>query len=56
MTAEDLTDLCREKLARFKVPAHVLFIAEADLPVTPSGRARKFLLSERAVQTLGIEA
>ena len=56
VTADALIAFCRKKLARFKVPAHVLFVDAADLPVTPSGRARKFLLSERAVRTLGIDA
>jgi fatty-acyl-CoA synthase len=55
VTPEELTALCRARLARFKVPKHVLPIAQADLPVTPSGRARKFLLSRRAVAELGLE-
>lgn len=55
VTAEDLAERCKSSLARFKVPKHVLFIDQADLPVTPSGRARKFLLSERAVRELEIE-
>lgn len=54
VTGEELIGLCKERLARFKVPKHVLFIEAADLPVTPSGRARKFLLAERARQELGV--
>lgn len=54
VTAEELIERCRERLARFKVPKHVFFIAAADLPVTPSGRARKFLLAERARAELGL--
>ena len=54
-SAEDLLALCNERLARFKVPKYVLPIAAADLPTTPSGRARKFLLSQRAVEALGLE-
>jgi fatty-acyl-CoA synthase len=46
--SEELLDHCRERLARFKVPRHVLSIAGDELPVTPSGRPRKFLLAERA--------
>ena len=56
VTAEELLARCKASLARFKVPRHVLFIAAQDLPVTPSGRARKFLLAERAVRELGIVA
>lgn len=51
---EELIALCAERLARFKVPKYVLPIAAEDLPVTPSGRARKFLLVERAKQELGL--
>jgi fatty-acyl-CoA synthase len=40
------------QLARFQVPRHVLAVAAAEVPLTPSGRPRKFLLAERARQTL----
>jgi fatty-acyl-CoA synthase len=43
---------CAERLARFKVPRHVLTIDAADIPVTPSGRPRKFLLAELAATRL----
>ena len=52
----ELLELCRGRLARFKVPAHVLPIALADVPTTPSGRPRKFLLAERALAELGVPA
>lgn len=47
--ADVLVAWCAEHLARFKVPRHVVAIDVADVPLTPSGRARKFLLAERAV-------
>ena len=50
----DLQALCAERLARFKVPKHFLFVSAQDVPVTPSGRARKFLLSNMAIQSLGL--
>jgi len=40
--------LCRERLARFKVPKHVLVVAAEDLPTTPTGKVQKFKLVERA--------
>jgi fatty-acyl-CoA synthase len=40
---------CKDNLARFKVPKHVLFCAAAELPTTPTGKVRKFVLAERAV-------
>ena len=39
ITEEALLDFCRERLARFKVPKHVLLIDE--LPRTPSGKVLK---------------
>ena len=53
-TPQALLDFCAHNLARFKVPRHVLPIRAEDIPVTPSGRARKFLLVQMALQTLGI--
>lgn len=51
---EALIEYCRERLARFKVPKYVLSIEAHELPTTPSGRARKFLLSEMAKRRLGL--
>ena len=53
-TPEALIAHCAERLARFKTPKYVLPIAAEDLPTTPSGRARKFLLAKRAVEILGL--
>jgi fatty-acyl-CoA synthase len=50
--AEELLAYCAERLARFKQPKHVLFLTEAEVPTTPSGRPRKFLLAERAAERL----
>jgi len=43
---------CRDRLARFKVPAHVFPIADVELPTSASGKIQKFLLSERATKLL----
>jgi len=51
---EALIAHCAASLARFKVPKHVLFISAAELPLTPTGRPRKFLLAELAVRRLGL--
>lgn len=53
-TPEELIALCAERLARFKVPKYVLPISVEELPTTPSGRARKFLLAQRAIEQLGL--
>lgn len=44
----DVLSLCREKLARFKVPKHVMLIEPSDLPTTPTGKVQKFELARRA--------
>ena len=51
---EALRDELAERLARFKVPRHFLVVGETDIPLTASGRARKFLLSKQAVEMLGL--
>jgi len=53
LDAGRLLALCREKLARFKVPRHIVFIDAASLPTTPTGKVQKFRLVARAVETLG---
>ena len=50
----ELIEFCRARLARFKVPRHVLFITPEELPTTPTGRPRKFLLAQLAVRKLGL--
>lgn len=49
----ELVAFCAARLARFKVPRHVLPIRADEIPTTPSGRARKFLLAEIAATRLG---
>jgi fatty-acyl-CoA synthase len=51
---DELLGLASSRLARFKVPKHVLFIDAAEIPLTPSGRPRKFLLAELAADRLGL--
>ena len=50
--ADELIAYCAARVARFKVPANVLFIDASELPRTVTGRVQKFLLIERAVRTL----
>ena len=51
-TAEDLRAHCRERIAHYKVPRHVLFVDE--FPMTVTGKVQKFLLREQAVRELGL--
>jgi fatty-acyl-CoA synthase len=50
--AQELINLCAQRLARFKVPRHVIFIAVQDIPTTATGRPQKFKLAELARQRL----
>lgn len=52
--ADGLIAYCRDQLARFKVPAYVLFAAADELPLTASGKVQKFKLAERATAELGL--
>jgi len=44
-TAEELIDWCRQHLAKFKVPRHVVF---TEIPKTSTGKIQKFKLREMA--------
>ncbi len=44
-SAEELIDWCRQHLARFKVPRHIVF---AEVPKTSTGKIQKFRLREMA--------
>ncbi len=50
--AEEVIGYCRAELARFKVPAYVLFTTADRLPLTVSGKVQKFKLAERAAGEL----
>lgn len=52
LTEQALIDHCRVELARFKVPAHVLFVDAEDLPLTVTARVQKFRLVEMAQEML----
>ena len=44
-TSDELLDWCREGLARYKVPRHIVF---AEVPKTSTGKIQKFKLREMA--------
>jgi fatty-acyl-CoA synthase len=49
-----LVEWCGERLARFKVPAHVVPVPAGDLPTSATGKVQKFLLAEWAKQLLTV--
>ncbi|WP_433802220.1 class I adenylate-forming enzyme family protein [Actinomycetospora sp. CA-084318] len=48
--AEELLALCKEQLARFKVPRRVVFLAAEELPSTPTGKIQKFRLARMVAE------
>ncbi|HUN51860.1 MAG TPA: AMP-binding protein, partial [Candidatus Sulfotelmatobacter sp.] len=52
-SAEELIALARARLARFKVPKHVLFLEAGELPTTATGKVQKFRLVDMAKERLG---
>ncbi len=48
--AEELVALCKEQLARFKVPRRVVFLAADELPSTPTGKIQKFRLARMVAE------
>lgn len=48
LTEEEVTDFCRGKIARFKIPKYIFFVD--DFPMTASGKIQKYKLSELAVK------
>jgi fatty-acyl-CoA synthase len=49
---EDLIRMCEARLARFKVPRHVLFVEAKDIPLTATGKLQRFRLIELAKDRL----
>ncbi|MBB4663891.1 class I adenylate-forming enzyme family protein [Conexibacter arvalis] len=56
VTEEEVIALCKQRLARFKVPKHVLFASAEELPMTPTGKVQKFRLVTRAQERLSSPA
>jgi fatty-acyl-CoA synthase len=46
LTESDVLTMCRESLAKFKVPKRVVFFDAEELPRTPTGKVQKFKLAE----------
>ena len=50
VTEADLIEFCRENMAHFKVPKHVIF---GDIPKTVTGKVQKFSLRKLAENLVG---
>jgi fatty-acyl-CoA synthase len=52
MTEGDVQEFCRARMARYKAPKHVFFVAE--YPMTASGKIQKYKLRDMASEQLGL--
>ena len=48
VTAEDVRDFCKDKIARYKIPRYIFFLTE--YPLTGSGKIQKFKLRDMALE------
>lgn len=53
LTEEEIKEFCKDKIARHKIPAFVIFVDE--YPTTASGKIQKYKLRETAIKLLGRE-
>ena len=53
LSAEDIKDFCKGKLAHFKIPKHVRFVE--GFPTTVTGKIQKFKMREEDVKRLGLK-
>ncbi len=51
---QDFVDFCKGQIAHFKVPSHVRLVDE--LPMTVTGKPQKFIMRDRMIEELGIQA
>ena len=51
-SADEVKEYCRGRIASYKVPAHVLFVPDDELPRTATGKVQKNLLAEWVVGRL----
>jgi fatty-acyl-CoA synthase len=54
LTAEDVREFCRGRLAHQKIPRYVMFVDE--FPMTVTGKIQKFLMREASIEALGLES
>jgi fatty-acyl-CoA synthase len=53
---DEVIGFCRERMANYKVPRYVRFVAAGDFPLTSSGKVKKFELRKQAVAALRLGA
>jgi fatty-acyl-CoA synthase len=51
-TADEVREFCRDQIAYYKVPRHIVFVG--SFPMTITGKIQKYLLREQAASGLGL--
>jgi len=52
-TVDEVQQYCRDNIAHYKVPNHVLFVAE--MPMTATGKPQKNLMRQAMIERLGLQ-
>ena len=52
-TEAEIREFCRDQISHYKVPRYVRFVAE--LPMTVTGKAQKFVMRRKMVEELGLQ-
>ena len=50
--ANEIAAFCSERIARYKIPRHILFVDE--FPLTVTGKVKKYKMRERSIELLGL--
>jgi len=53
MSEEHVKSFCKDRVAHFKIPRYVRFVAE--FPTTVTGKAQKFVMRDRMIEELGLK-
>jgi fatty-acyl-CoA synthase len=51
-TEQEIKDFCKGQIAHYKIPRYVRFVAE--IPMTVTGKAQKFVMREKMVEALNL--
>jgi fatty-acyl-CoA synthase len=53
-TIEEVRAFCQGKIAHYKIPRYVLFVAA--FPMTVTGKVQKFLMHQQSITDLGLQS
>ena len=53
ITADDIREFCRGRIAHYKIPRYIKFVEE--FPMTVTGKIQKFRMREAAIEELGLQ-